>query len=218
MRAAAATGTAAPLLRGGVVVVHQGDAAMSSEGDSAAQAVDPPRELEVVLASARPRSAWSGVTRDLVPAWITRSGWWFISSATGATRLTKLDRAREVVELEGPRDRVAVALPAVHAGQPLLDLLVAQTCHPRLHAHRLARPLGHRDAVRPRPRRRGRRRHARVRLPAGGARPAPAHARRDRPGACAPAEIDRAVRERDRARASRSTSSTSARCASSSPT
>ena len=27
-------------------------------------------------------------------------------------------------------DRVAVALPAVQAGQPLLDLLVAQKCHP----------------------------------------------------------------------------------------
>ena len=53
------------------------------------------------------------------------------------------------------------------------------------HAHRLAGPVGDRDAVRARPRRRRRRRDPRVRLPAGGARAAQGDPRphRPRPGA-----------------------------------
>src|SRR3954453_3320929 len=65
----------------------------------------------------------------------------------GREAVHEVHRALEVVELEGAPDRVAVTLPAVQLGQPLLDLLVVQTCHPRLHAHRIACALLDRDAV-----------------------------------------------------------------------
>ena len=83
-------------------------------------------------------------------------------------------------------------------------------------AHRLPRPVGHRDAVRARPRRRGHRRHARVRPPAGGARAAEGHARRDRPRPRRPTRSTARCASSP-SRAARSTSSTSARCSALAP-
>src|ERR687895_720993 len=62
----------------------------------------------------------------------------------------EVDRALEVVELEGALDRVTLPFPAVEPRQALLDLLVVQTCHPRLRANRFPGAVVDRDALRPR--------------------------------------------------------------------
>src|SRR5918992_3975869 len=68
----------------------------------------------------------------------------------------------EVVELEGAPDGVTLPLPAVEPRQVLLDLLVAQTCHPHLRANRFPGAVVDRDALRPRLGRQRRRGHPRV--------------------------------------------------------
>src|SRR4051794_27137512 len=112
-------------------------------------AVDPLRKLEVILGQAA-----LGVRRegqlDLVP------GDRDVGVVVHLLRrrrdpVHEVDRALEVVELELAPDRVARALPAGEAGEPCLNVVVAQKCHRCDRAYREPSPIRHRDAVRPRP-------------------------------------------------------------------
>src|SRR4051794_16759928 len=124
------------------------------------ESTNSPCQLEVVL-----REAALGVARDpdgdLLPRDLE------VGVVIHVLRLRRqpvheVHRALEVVEREGATDRFLLTLPAVEPTQALVDLLVAQTCHSRLHAHRFACAIGDRDALRPRPGRPGGRGHPRV--------------------------------------------------------
>ena len=134
--------------------------ARRSVGEREVASVMPPSEC--VGASAAPCSSRG---QDV--------GWWLASSA--ARR-----RARRTRSPRRSRELQSRTIASPRGATPSRSLVARHTCHPMRIVE--PRPLGDRDAVRPRPRRRGHRRHARVRLSPGGARAAAGHPRRDRPG------------------------------------
>src|SRR5919106_5961088 len=109
------------------------DVAESSIGSR--QAGDATGQLEVVLSQAA-LGVRGDRDRDLVP----RDREVGVMVHVLGIRSQPVDEVHgplEVVELELPADRVAVPFPAVQPGQPVVDLLVAQTCHPRLRCESL---------------------------------------------------------------------------------
>ena len=105
-----------------------GRRAQRSRATGARRALDPRRAARSRSAVSPPSECVVIVTGHLVPAEIARSGWWFISSATGVEPVDEATERREVLELEVLDDRVALDVQP-RVGQALLDFLVAQKCH-----------------------------------------------------------------------------------------